>query len=446
MDLSFTPQELAFQAELRDWLQGNVPAEPLVSMDTPEGFKQHREWERKLFEGGWAVPAWPEKYGGRDCSLVEWLLYEEEYWASGAPGRVSANGVSLLAPTIFGFATPAQQDRFLRPMASGEEIWSQAWSEPNAGSDLAALATRAERDGDWYVLNGQKTWCSRGAFADWYFCLVRTDPAAERHRGLSYLLIPKDTEGMTVREVARIDKEPGFAELFFEDAKVHVSNLLGEEGQGWAVAMATTGSERGLNLRAPGRFMAGADRLVRLARELGAASGSASPDSVPAPDPSYSGSLSTSGAVSAPAPDPPGTNSLVAPGSASVPYSARASALSSASVSLSAREDLARCWAQSRAYRWLCYEAAEKLSGGGDLGAEASFMKIFWSELDVDIHAVALSLLGERGELTSSAPDAAAGGAWMDGYLFALSGPIYAGTNEIQRNIVAERVLGLPRR
>ena len=381
MDLSFTPAELAFQDEIRGWLAANLPAEPLKSMDTPDGFEQHREWEKKLFAAGWSVPAWPEKYGGRDCSLVEWLLYEEEYWASGAPGRVSANGVSLLAPTIFEFATPEQQERFLLPMASGEEIWSQGWSEPNAGSDLAALSSRAERDGEWFVLNGQKTWCSRGAFADWFFCIVRTDPEAERHRGLSYLLIPKDTEGLTVRPVARIDGEPGFAELFFEDARVHEQNLLGEEGQGWAVAMATAGSERGLNLRAPGRFMAAADRLVELGKKL-------SP----------------------------------------------------------ARDEIARCWAESRAYRWVCYEAAERLSGGGALGSEASFMKIFWSELDVAINATALNMLGERAEFNASADDAERGGAWMDAYLFALSGPIYAGTNEIQRNIVAERVLGLPRR
>lgn len=403
MDLSFTPAELAFRDEIRGWLAANLPAEPLKSMDTPDGFEQHREWEKKLFAAGWAVPAWPEKYGGRDCSLVEWLLYEEEYWASGAPGRVSANGVSLLAPTIFEFATPEQQERFLLPMASGEEIWSQGWSEPNAGSDLAALSSRAERDGEWFVLNGQKTWCSRGAFADWFFCIVRTDPEAERHRGLSYLLIPKDTEGLVVRPVARIDGEPGFAELFFEDARVHESNLLGEEGQGWAVAMATAGSERGLNLRAPGRFMASADRLVELGKSLGGGVSGISTGGT-----STGGTSTAQGAV--------------------------------------ARDEIARCWAESRAYRWVCYEAAERLSGGEALGSEASFMKIFWSELDVAINATALNMLGERAEFTASADDAEQGGAWMDAYLFALSGPIYAGTNEIQRNIVAERVLGLPRR
>lgn len=429
MDLSFTPAELAFRDEVRGWLAANLPAEPLKSMDTPDGFEQHREWEKKLFAAGWAVPAWPEKYGGRDCSLVEWLLYEEEYWASGAPGRVSANGVSLLAPTIFEFATPEQQSRFLLPMASGEEIWSQGWSEPDAGSDLAALSTRAKRDGEWFVLNGQKTWCSRGAFADWFFCLVRTDPEAERHRGLSYLLIPKDAEGLTVRPVARIDGEPGFAELFFEDARVHESNLLGEEGQGWAVAMATTGSERGLNLRAPGRFMAAADRLVELGKKLG-------------------GGVSGIGTGAAGADANTSDISVrdVSAGDVATEVGMEANAMNSPARSAVARDEIARCWAESRAYRWVCYEAAERLSGGEALGSEASFMKIFWSELDVAINATALNMLGERAEFTASADDAERGGAWMDAYLFALSGPIYAGTNEIQRNIVAERVLGLPRR
>lgn len=429
MDLSFTSTELAFRDEIRNWLAANLPSEPLKSMDTPDGFEQHREWEKKLFAAGWSVPAWPEKYGGRDCSLVEWLLYEEEYWGSGAPGRVSANGVSLLAPTIFEFATPEQQERFLLPMASGEEIWSQGWSEPNAGSDLAALSSRAERDGEWFVLNGQKTWCSRGAFADWFFCIVRTDPEAERHRGLSYLLIPKDTEGLTVRPVARIDGEPGFAELFFEDARVHESNLLGEEGQGWAVAMATAGSERGLNLRAPGRFMAAADNLVELGRKLNG--------SVLGID---------TGGTSIEATGTDANTSDVSAVDVTSEVGMEDKAMNVTAGSAVARDEIARCWAESRAYRWVCYEAAERLSGGEALGSEASFMKIFWSELDVAINATALNMLGERAEFNASADDAERGGAWMDAYLFALSGPIYAGTNEIQRNIVAERVLGLPRR
>jgi alkylation response protein AidB-like acyl-CoA dehydrogenase len=377
MDLAFTPAQEAFREEVRTWLAEHVPTERLASMDTPHGFAEHREWERVLAAGGWSVPQWPVEYGGRGIGVIEWLIYEEEYWAAGAPGRVSANGVSLLAPTIFEFGTPEQRQRFLPPMGTGEEIWAQGWSEPDAGSDLAALRTRAHRDGDHFVLNGQKTWCSRGAFADWIFCLVRTDPDAERHRGLSYLLVPADTPGLLRRPVGRLDGEPGFAELFFEDARVPVANLLGAEGQGWSVAMATASSERGLNLRAPGRFMAVAQRLIA----------------------HYRAHLTTA-----------------EPG---------------------ARDDVVRGWLGAAAYRWLTYETASRLAAGGQLGPEASLMKIHWSELDVELHATALRLLGERGELL--------GDPWMDGYLFALAGPIYAGTNEIQRNIVAERVLGLPR-
>jgi len=350
-------------------------------MDTPEGFEEHRQWERTLFEGGWSVPAWPAAYGGRDCDLIEWLIYEEQYWLSGAPGRVAANGLSLLAPTIFNFGTPEQQDRFLPPMASGSEIWAQGWSEPEAGSDLAAISTKAIRDGDHYVLNGQKTWCSRGAYADWIFCIVRSDPESQRHAGLTYLLVPAESPGLQRRTVPRLDGVPGFAELFFDDCRVPADNVLGGEGNGWGVAMAAAGSERGLSLRSPGRFMAAAERLTDLVRSLAAAGG----------------------------------------------------------VDPRLRDEATDAWIRAQAYRWQTYMLAAQLMDGAEIGAEASLGKVFWSELDLELHATALRLLGESAELTE-------GNDWMEGYVFALAGPIYAGTNEIQRNIIAERVLGLPRR
>ena len=386
MDLRFTPEQVAFRDEVRTWLAENIPDEPLPSMDTSEGFEAHRQWERVLFDARWSVVNWPEAYGGREVGLVEWLLFEEEYYASGAPGRVNTNGITLLGPTLFAFGTQDQRDRFLPGMASGDEIWAQGWSEPDSGSDLASIATKAVRDGDHFVLNGQKTWCSRGAWADWLFCLVRTDPGSERHRGLSYLLVPADSPGLERRTVGRLDGEPAFAELFFDGCRVHEANLLGGEGQGWSVAMATTSSERGLNLRAPGRFLAAAARLADLYRRV-----SAEHD--------------------------------VDPG---------------------VLDQVVRAWTDADAYRWQTYAAAARLQAGGDLGASASMMKVFWSELDVELHATALRLLGSHGELV--ADDAVDGGSWMSGYLFALAGPIYAGTNEIQRNIIAERVLGLPRK
>jgi len=386
MDLSFTANEDAFRAEVRGWLSAHRPHTPLESLDTAVGFEQHREWERVLFDGGWSVPHWPEKYGGRDCSLVEWLIYEEEYYASGVPGRVSSNGISLLAPTIFEFGTPEQQDWFLPRMASGEHIWAQGWSEPDAGSDLASISTRAVRDGDHFVLNGQKTWCSRGAYADWIFCIVRTDPDSERHAGLSYLLVPAETPGLERRIIRRLDGEPNFAELFFSDARVDAKHLLGAEGAGWSVAMATAGSERGLNLRAPGRFTAAADRLIDLVKSAD-----------------------------------------VAP-------------------SANVQDGIVDGWMRAQAYRMLTYQTAARLSNGDPIGSEASYMKVFWSELDVDLHQTALRLAGPRSELVAGSSDAVANGRWLTDWIFALSGPIYAGTNEIQRNIIAERVLGLPRR
>ena len=380
MDLELSPRYVEFRDEFRTWLHENRPTEPFSSMDSADGFEQHRVWERTLFEGGWSVPAWPQAYGGRDCDLIEWLIYEEEYWLSGVPRRVSANGVSLLAPTIFNFGTKAQQDYFLPRMASGTHIWAQGWSEPEAGSDLAAVKTTAVRDGDDYVVNGQKTWCSRGKYADWIFCIVRTDPTAQRHAGLSYLLVPADAPGMTRRTIRRLDGESGFAEVFFDDCRVSADHVLGEPGQGWAVAMAAAGSERGLRLRSPGRFMAAAERLRLLAAEL----------------------------------------SETADG-----------------LDARLRDEVVDAWTRAEAYRWQTYFVAAELMAGGDLGSEASLMKVFWSEMDLELHATALRLLGDEAEVPSD---------WLEGYVFALGGPIYAGTNEIQRNIIAERVLGLPRR
>lgn len=378
MDLNLSPRHIDFRDECRTWLAEHHPGR-IASMDTPEGFEEHREWERVLFDAGWSVPAWPAAYGGRDCDLIEWLIYEEEYWLSGVPGRVSANGVSLLAPTIFNFGTQEQQDYFLPRMASGEHIWAQGWSEPEAGSDLAGIKTKAILDGDDYVLNGQKTWCSRGAFADWIFCIVRTDPEAERHQGLTYLLVPAETPGMERRPIGRLDGEPGFAELFFDDARVSAEHVLGGVGQGWAVAMAAAGSERGLSLRSPGRFMAAAERLRALAADV-------------------------------------------------------------TDLDPRLRDEVVDAWIKAQAYRWNTYQMAADLMEGAEIGPEASEGKVFWSELDLELHATALRLMGPMGEVAD------AGNDWLDGYVFALSGPIYAGTNEIQRNIVAERVLGLPRR
>lgn len=383
MDLSFTPSELEFRAEVRAWLAEHVPNPPLPSGDTREGFALHLEWERTLFDARYAVVSWPSEFGGRDASLWEWIIFEEEYWLAGAPQRVTQNGIFLLAPTIFEFGTPDQQQRILATMASGEETWCQGWSEPNAGSDLAGLTSRAERDdaaGGWR-LTGQKTWTTRGAFCTHLFGLFRTDPEAGRHQGLTYLLVDLRQPGITVRPVERLDGDEGFAEVFFDDAFVPDDMVLGGVNQGWSVAMATTGSERGLTLRSPGRFLATAGKLVELARAHGDA------------------------------------------------------------LDAGLRERIAAAWSDAQAYRWQTFQTVTTLAAGGRTGPESSMVKVFWSELDVRLHELALEILGTHGERTDGEL-----AHWMKGYQFSLSGPIYAGTNEIQRNVVAERVLGLPRR
>ena len=385
MDLDYTSEQTEFRAEIRAWLAAHVPTEPLPSFDTAEGFEAHRTWERTLAEGRWGMVTWPEAYGGRGLDLIRWLIFEEEYFRAGAPGRVNQNGIFLLGPTMMEFGTEAQKSRYLSAMAAGDEIWAQAWSEPQAGSDLAALRSTARRDGDHYVLNGHKIWSSRAVFADWAFGMFRTDPASERHKGISFILVPLDTPGIRVRGIPQIDGEAGFAEIFFEDARVPVENRLGGEGQGWSIAMATAGFERGLMLRSPARFQATAAKLVQLYRRHA--------DTV----------------------DP---------------------AIGSA---------VAQCWMDAEAYALATYATASRLIKGGTIGVEASLNKIFWSELDGLMHRLALDMLGARAELRRWAPDAGEVGDWLDGYLFALAGPIYAGTNEIQRNIIAERLLGLPK-
>ncbi|WP_116367421.1 acyl-CoA dehydrogenase family protein [Parahaliea mediterranea] len=387
MNLNYTDQQNAFREEVRSWLAEHVPAEPLKTFDTEEGFQQHREWEATLNKGRWGMVTWPEELGGRACDLIEWLIFEEEYYRARAPLRVNQNGIFLLGPTLMEYGTEEQKARILPKMANGEEVWAQGWSEPNAGSDMAAIRSTARKDGDKYIINGQKTWSTRAVWADWLFGMFRTDPDSERHRGLTFILVPLNTPGITVRPIPQLDGLPGFAEIFFDNVEVDVANRLGDEGAGWSVAMATAGFERGLMLRSPARFQETARRLVELYK-----ANQASADRDPA-----------------------------------------------------VRDAVMRAWMDAESYCLTTYETACRLTQGGKIGAESSTNKIFWSELDQAMHATAMSILGARAELLPHAPDAGDVGTWLDGWLFAQSGPIYAGTNEIQRNIIAERMLGMPR-
>ena len=386
MDLGYSPAEEAFRAEARAWLRAHVPRD-LPPSGSREGFAAHVAWERALHAAGWSVVAWPKAYGGRDASIVEWLIFEEEYYLAGGPPRVTQNGIFLLAPALFEYGTDEQRARVLPPMAAAETLWAQGWSEPGAGSDLAAVSSTAVRDeaaGGWR-LYGQKTWSTRASFCDAMHGLFRTDPAAPRHKGLTYFLVPLDAPGVRVNGFRRLDGDEDFAEIFFDGAFVADRDVLGPVGGGWKVAMATTGSERGLTLRSPGRFLAAAERLVELYRRRGASAGP-----------------------------------LV-------------------------RDQVVRAWIDARAYQLLTLQAVTRLVDGTGLGASSSVHKLAWSELDVRMHEAALALLGPHAELIAGAPDAVDGGAWQKGFQFALAGPIYAGTNEIQKNVIAERLLGLPK-
>ncbi|OXY91231.1 acyl-CoA dehydrogenase family protein [Streptomyces diastatochromogenes] len=376
MDLTHAPADEEFRAEARAWLAAHVPRTPLPSLETAEGFAAHRAWEAELAADRWSVVSWPEEYGGRGAGLLRWLVFEEEYWAAGAPGRVGQNGISLLAPTLFDHGTEEQRARVLPPMASAEVVWAQAWSEPEAGSDLASLTSRAVRtDGGW-LLSGLKTWSSRAAFADRAFGLFRSDPGAPKpHQGLTYLMFDLRAPGVTVRPIGRLDGKPAFAELFLDEVFVPDEDVIGEPGQGWRIAMSTTGNERGLTLRSPGRFLASAARLLELWQARGR------------------------------------------PGHA--------------------RARVVDALIGARAYQLFTYAAAGRFLEGAALGPESSMNKVFWSEYDLALHETALDLLGEEGESADT--------DWAEGYVFSLAGPIYAGTNEIQRDIVAERLLGLPK-
>lgn len=376
MDLELDTETVALRDEVRGWLASHLPSEPLPSMDTAEGFEAHRRWEAELAGARLSTISWPASLGGRDATVLQWVVFEEEYYAAHAPARVNQNGISLLAPTLFTHGSEEQLARVLPPMARGEQIWAQAWSEPEAGSDLAGIRSKAVKvDGGW-SLSGHKTWSSRASFADRGFGLFRSDPDAQRHAGLTYFMFDLRAEGVTVRPIPQLDGEPGFAEILLDNVFVPDADVLGEPHNGWRVAMSTASNERGLSLRSPGRFLTAARDLADLwSRE--------------------------------------------------------------STVDSSTADGVVDAWVGARAYQLYTFGTVTRLADGGSLGTESSVNKLFWSQLDVALHETALDILGERGEHADN--------RWSDGYLFSLSGPIYAGSNEIQRNVVAERILGLPK-
>lgn len=390
MDLSYTPEQEEFRQRLRAWLKKNIPRRRSpgagLADDEPERIARAKAWQRKLYEAGYVAMSWPRQYGGQEADVITQTIVSEELARAGAPPLIGQMGIQMVGPTLIQYGTEEQKRRFLRPILTAEEIWCQGYSEPGAGSDLASLQTRAELVGDEFIVNGQKIWTSNAHFADWMFCLVRTDPSAPKHRGISYLLIDMKSPGITVRPLVQITEERGFNQVFFEDVRVPRQNLVGELNHGWQVANATLFHERNM-LGASSRTQELFQGLVRVAEGRGRA------------------------------------------------------VLEDPRV----RHRLAELVTRVQAMRYHAYRQLTDAARGRPGGIAASVTKLVSTELNHEIAAFALELLGSYGTLSKRSPWAVERGYWLTEYLFTLGMIIGGGTSEIQKNIIAERGLGLPR-
>lgn len=389
MNLAFTPQEEGFRAEVAGWMSANLAGDfaPLKNRGGPGDehafFELRHEWERHMGEAGWTCIGWPRDRGGRGAGLGEQVIFHEEYARAGGPGRVGHIGEGLAGPTIIAFGTEAQKRRFLPPIVKGEELWCQGYSEPNAGSDLANVRTRATRINGKWSITGQKIWTSLAHVADWCFVLARTEEGSSGHKGLSYLLVPMKQAGIEVRPIRQMTGTSEFNEVFFDEALTGEANIVGAPGEGWKVAMGTLAFERGASTL--GQQMAFRNQLgeiVAAAKRNGAAK-----------DPVI-------------------------------------------------RQRLADAWIGLEVMR---ANALRMLSGADkpELGREALIGKLYWATWHRSLGKLAMDVLGPEAEIVAEAPYGLT--ALQQLFLFTRADTIYAGTNEIQRNIIAERALGMPK-
>ncbi|MFT5695465.1 MAG: alkylation response protein AidB-like acyl-CoA dehydrogenase [Myxococcota bacterium] len=390
MNTHFSEEDEAFRGEIAGWLEENLSGE-FASIKGRGGpgdehalFEERHAWERKLGEDGWIGVGWPKEHGGRDLSLNQQVIFYEEYARAKGPGRVGHIGEGLLGPTLIHFGTDEQKKRFLPDIISGKSVWCQGYSEPNAGSDLANVQTRAERDGDEWLLNGQKVWTSGAAWSDWCFVVCRTDQDAQpKHRGISYILVPMNQEGVEIRPIEQMTGDSEFSEVFFNDARTHIDNIVGGENGGWKVSMGTLAFERGAStLGQQMLFNNELEHIIAIAKENGKAK-----------DPII-------------------------------------------------RQRIADAWIGLRLQR---YNALRMLSGaeGAVPGRESMITKLSWATWHRDLGKLAMDVMGAHSELAEGAPYEL--DALQRMYLFTRSDTIYAGSNEIQRNIISERALGMPR-
>ncbi|HKM99724.1 MAG TPA: acyl-CoA dehydrogenase family protein [Candidatus Binataceae bacterium] len=394
MDFNYNPDDQAFRQELRAWLEANRqfaprPRDDVFNEEGNAWWDEQIRWARKLNEGKWLAVNWPKEYGGRGASIMQTIVYNEELNRLRLSAPAIGMGIGLLGPTLIHWGTDEQKKRHLPKILTAEETWCQGYSEPGAGSDLASLQTRAVEDGDDFVVNGQKVWTSGAHHADMIFLLVRTDPAAPKHKGISYLLVDMHSPGITVRPLVQITGASGFNEVFFEDVRVPKKNLVGEKNQGWQVAMTTLMFERSGG--GGDRGVAGQIReLAALARQLPRGNATAWDDSA-------------------------------------------------------VRQKIAEFQCEATALRYTGYRQLTRRLKGLPPGPEGSMMKLCSTELNLRVQTFAMELLGPYSQFEYRAPFALDKGKWSYRMLAARGPTIYAGTNQIQHNIIGERVLGLPK-
>ncbi|GGY95757.1 acyl-CoA dehydrogenase [Novosphingobium colocasiae] len=396
MDFNYTPAEEQFRMELRAFLAEALPEGWGETVFLPEDEDEQAvfrlDWERKLYEGGWSCIGWPKEYGGRDATLSERAIYAEELARARAPELINIIGQNLAGHTIIHHGTPEQKARFLPGIISSREVWCQGFSEPNAGSDLASIKTRAELKGDKFIVNGQKIWTSFAQHSQWCLALVRTSNEGPRHKGISLLLIDMRSPGITLRPLRQISGENEFNETFFDDVEVPIENLLGPINEGWRITMTTLSYERG-----PEDALG---RQVRIKQEL---------DTLIAK-----------------------TTELRNDGKRLIDDPL-------------VRQKLGRSIAEVEIIRLNCLRALSRYLAGEDRGSDASILKLFWSEVGVRMSETAMDVLGPLATLNGDDPLAVGSGRWLTSWLQSKAFTIYAGSSEIQRNIIGERVLGLPR-
>jgi len=390
MDLTLSPSEEEFRDEVRTWLEENHPGpEPEAGLDEVMSFR--RDWQRQLHEAGWAGISWPKEYGGRGATMIEQAIFAAEATRQEAPAPANVLGLAMGGPVVIAHGSEEQKARYLEPILTGEEIWCQGFSEPESGSDLASLKTRAVKDGDEWVVTGQKVWTTFAQYAKWCMLVARTDPDAPKHQGLTYFLMDMEQEGVQTRPLVQITGEGEFNEVFFEEARVPDANVVGGVGNGWAVAITTLMNERaGLAFGAISAIQNSLGRLSKLARETPANGGTAADD----------------------------------------PYF---------------RQRIAQLYIEVETMRLNAYRGLTKTMQSGIPGPEGSLGKWQWADINQDLTELALEIEGAYSILARGSDHAVAGGAWQYSFLRSRANSIEGGTTDILKNIIAERVLGLPR-